>query len=622
MKALLLILVVCGILSAVRAQIVEDWIESSENPEELKAWLDQLREHPLDLNHATLADLEDLPFFEYQRIQFLLQERDALGGFSNINQVLALDFLTEPQRQSLRLFTKVNRTEIIKSKVRIHSICGGSKDQRASIKSRDLYSKSQTSFVSYDKTKGFVFGFRRSGTTDFFNGVSAGIEFPAHDKFPRILIGDYQNDAGTGLVFASAYGIGNWLSSLVKMEPGNSDGLVSRPTTNGRLQYRGFALYTKFPLSQLSFLYSNRYLDAQLNEANEIEQIVEGTTASPDLLKARKDQVHESLFGVVGETGFPTIRLGVTAYRAQYSPAFAPASTSSELTAFQGNHLDLGSVYLKGSFKEISGLAEIAKSRQGGGAFQSQLSFGNRQLRSTIYHVYASEDFFSPHSMLWGGYSEEAANAQTTGIRLCSSWRSHSLYLIGQTEKTPYRTSTSSLSKSANSIEIKWHFIPSEKIDLDLAGSRRFREETSLEQPTRDLRQDKCRFEASFHGTAEEYKIRFEIRSARDLDTKTSSTGTLLYLQVNAPVLSINAFTRITFFNAPSYDVRMTTYENSLQGSYPLVPLYGTGRRVSLILSKKWSQLSAGLKLSHTALTENMEDHESLDFAATFGFYR
>lgn len=99
MKALLLILVVCGILSAVRAQIVEDWIESSENPEELKAWLDQLREHPLDLNHATLADLEDLPFFEYQRIQFLLQERDALGGFSNINQVLALDFLTEPQRQ-------------------------------------------------------------------------------------------------------------------------------------------------------------------------------------------------------------------------------------------------------------------------------------------------------------------------------------------------------------------------------------------------------------------------------------------------------------------------------------------------------------------------------------------
>jgi hypothetical protein len=71
-----------------------------------------------------------------------------------------------------------------------------------------------------------------------------------------------------------------------------------------------------------------------------------------------------------------------------------------------------------------------------------------------------------------------------------------------------------------------------------------------------------------------------------------------------------------------SSDVNMSVYENSLQGSSPVVPLQGSGRRLSVTILRKWSFLSAGLKLAHTVSSNSTKDREESELALEIGFHR
>jgi hypothetical protein len=618
MKPVLIVLTLYSSIAVLSAGTIEDWIEAAENPEELSVWLDDLREHPLDLNRATVEQIGALPYFDERTAKLLFQERAIVKGFTTLEQVLGLGIVNDSQRQILRILTTVQPFDPSASRVRIRTAAKGERQDAEPFGSKTVQSRTRCEFSSPDGMRGYLFAFRHSDISDFYNGVSAGLEFPSHQLVPRILLGDFQNEAGSGLVFASAHGLANWLAAANRIAPGASQGLMLRPTTAGLSRLRGAAVGFESGSVGLDLLFSDQHLDAKL-ENGEVVRIVEGETASSELSKTRRDQVREALSGATMRVRALNTTLGLSGYRAHFSPEIKSSATVST-PSYVGNELDLGSIFFTGNLRQLSWLTEVAKSSPGGMAHQSMVGLNGDRLGCAIYHVFAEEDFYSPHSRMWGGFSQEAHNSQVTGARMLLVWPYYSLCLNGQLSKTPYRTETSPLSKSSNLAELRWTVHPLRMADLEILTSRRMSEATSSESPARDLRVDRGRLDVTFR-TGEEYKIRFEIRSAHG-EMRSDAVGTLLFFQTKASILGLNVFGRLTFFDFENDDVSMNAYENSLYGSYPLTALNGTGRRAALMISRRWAGLSTGLKVAHTSQTQAMDEQESLECSLEFGFRR
>ena len=60
MKLVARCLTVGLMFASVSAGPIEDWVETSANPEAIQEWLDELGARPLDLNSATAAEIARL----------------------------------------------------------------------------------------------------------------------------------------------------------------------------------------------------------------------------------------------------------------------------------------------------------------------------------------------------------------------------------------------------------------------------------------------------------------------------------------------------------------------------------------------------------------------------------
>ncbi|MBU1985232.1 helix-hairpin-helix domain-containing protein, partial [bacterium] len=107
MTRLLILAVLLALPSICGADEIENWIEESPDPEELSQWLDELREHPLDVNEASRHDLLTIPFVDERAARIVLSARRERGNFRDLEEVLGLRGLTEAQRLSFSRFTTV-----------------------------------------------------------------------------------------------------------------------------------------------------------------------------------------------------------------------------------------------------------------------------------------------------------------------------------------------------------------------------------------------------------------------------------------------------------------------------------------------------------------------------------
>ena len=91
-------------------QIIESLAEEISDETDQSALLEeleQLAETPVNLNRATVTDLEKLPFLNTAQVQNLIAYRNKFGQFLTLNEIQAIDGFTAETTEMLSLFVIV-----------------------------------------------------------------------------------------------------------------------------------------------------------------------------------------------------------------------------------------------------------------------------------------------------------------------------------------------------------------------------------------------------------------------------------------------------------------------------------------------------------------------------------
>lgn len=593
-------MVILLMVGAAFGDAIEEWVEASSEPEAVQEWLDGLRQKPLDLNSANAEDISRLPFFDDVISKRIIEARRAQGYFRDIDDVIATGGLAEDQRESLLLFSTVRPPE-----------------ERGLLRGVSQFSESEpqnrmhADFATGRVRHGFLFVTNRSDAAD----VSAGIEFLHERSASRLVAGDYQIEAGTGLVLASAYGMANWLSSQSSLSPSTPQGLRASPTSNDLSRFRGGAIQTQHRWVRGAIIGSIRRLDALLDSSG-VTGLAENETAGSGLTRAREDQVEERVIGLALEASRFEWSAGVTGYQAHYAPSLEPSSSLDSKPYFSGNRLNTGSVHLHGAMGRASILTEVAKSDPGGYAHQSALAVLGERLGFSAYHVFAAEDFYSPHSRIWGGFGEDASNQQQSGIKLRVTWPHEVLSMHAWNSRSPFRTSQFPLSRSTSGIALRSGTEIASALSLVILADREWREDLQSDQIS-TLNVNRGRLELAVTKPSE-FKLRVELKIAGTEGTSSHSTGSLLFLQLKHVIRATSVFLRITIFDAEDYDVALRVYENAPAGMFPLVTFTESGRRAAIMVSRRFGIIRGALKAAHT-VKHGLERDQILEAVAQVG---
>jgi hypothetical protein len=611
-------LLLLALLAAALAQSLDDWVESSADPQELQVWWDDLRQNPLDLNRAAAEEIARLPLFDRIAAQAVVSARRERGGFGSLDEALNLPSLTPTQRDVLRALTTVEFPHRWRADVSALSSAEGGNGARFA---PDRWSSRLRAIFRGEQQRAFLFGIRDAGGRDLFAETSFGIELDQPSVGTRWLFGDFQCETGTGLVFASPFGMAQWLASYDALGPGEARGLDLRPSSNRRLLLRGVAAeIRRGPLNvMLVGNWSRR--DAAIGDSGAM-RLTEGESASSEeLAAAREGQVEERLAGTSAQVTFRGVRAGAAGYAARFDPPLAP-DVSDGLPQLRGNDLRVGSAFVSAGGAGLNLTSEFGASNPGGVASQTAVSCRGERVGLALYHVRADEDFFSPRSVQWEGFGAAAQNAEVIGARIQAIWPRHTLAAALSTSRTPFRTATSPLKKSVSFWETDWRAALSAQSELHLRLTRRWNEDVSENAAAPEMTTDAARAELRLGDDQQTFRVRFELRSAHRDGDADGKLGSLLFVQGTERTRWLEVTARLTVYHLENSDVAMQVYELPLRGEYPLVALSGSGGRATLVLARDWSGFRTAAKVTHGQVSAADGDHDELTFGLEFTYRR
>ena len=611
-------LLLLALLTTAAAQSLDEWVESSADPQELQTWWDDLRRNPLDLNRAAAEEIALLPLFDRAAAQALMNARRERGAFHNLDEALSLPSLTPAQRDVLRALTTVQLPLRWRADVSALGSAHGGNDAPFA---PDRWSSRMRAVFRGEQQRAFLYGIRDAGGRDLFAETSFGIELAQPSLGARWLMGDFQCETGTGLVFASPFGVAQWLASYDALGPGEARGLDLRPSSNRRLVLRGAAAeIRRGPLDMiLAGNWSRR--DAAIGDSG-AERLTEGESASSEeLAAAREGQVEERLAGASAQVNFRGMRAGAAGYTSRFDPPLVPDG-SEAVPELRGNGLRVGSVFISADRAGLNLTSELAASNPGGVAQQTALSFRGERAGLALYHVRADEDFFSPRSVQWDGFGAAAQDAEVTGARIQAIWPRHTVTAALSTSRTPFRAATSPLKKSASSLETHWRAALSDQSELHLKLTRRSVEDASESAAAQKVTTDAARAELRLGTDRQTFRVRLELRSALRGGDADRKLGSLVFVQGTQRTRWLEVTTRLTVFHLESGDVAMQVYELPLRGEYPLVMLSGGGRRATLVVARDWLGFRTAAKVAHSRQSAADGEHDELTFGLEFTYRR
>jgi hypothetical protein len=585
---------------------VEDWVEATPQPTAVQEWLEELSEHPLDLNTVAFDQLLQLPFFDKLSAGRLIDARSSGGGFERIDDVLGVAGWSPQQREVLVRFTLVR--SIRPDRARMRAAAQVDERVRRSTWRADLQSSSNV--------RGYVSVRQDRSRPRVYDDVTVGVMYSPHGQHYTLAAGDYQFEAGTGLVFGTAYGGSDWLARSSDLKPGSETRLRSRPTTDRLSLYRGIGLAIQQGRINAALLLGDQRLDAAQGIRG-AERITEGETSSTLLEDAQNAQLEERLAGAEVSVEKGGLSAGLCGYQSSFSPSLQPVPSAEQPFQLGGSRLQVGSVNLSATFSGLTSITEVAHSSPGGWAEQSAFAVGREHFGFAAYLSYATADFFSPHSKAWLGYGDDRANTDRVGIRIRVMGAHSEFGLHAWSSRSPFRTSSVPLRKSAEGVEFRSELALSETVDANLAAGRTWNEQFLANQP--DVPSTFwSRIELALHQVVE-YKVRLQIRSIVSEADRDGKLGTLLYVQTRYPNAIATVFLRIAFYNVESRDAALYVYENAPLGASPLAAFYHDGRRVTAMLTRSFGRVAAAVKLAQVSEDDAGVTTDGFEGAAQLG---
>lgn len=462
-----------------------------------------------------------------------------------------------------------------------------------------------------------------AGEVNYLDFKSVFIEIKPNRWIDKIIIGDFVNQWGQGLVQSGGFSLGKSFESIKATQKFHL-GAIPYTSSGETAFYRGFNI--QFHVGSFNFqaFSSLRYLDASLSSdstgnSKQINSWIEDGYHRTITELSHQSNVQESAWGGSMQWIHKPTHLAIQFNLAhtRFSLEKSKSLLAYKANAWSGNQVKNYSMSFQAPLHNIHFTGEFAWMPENhfsiiqGGAF----AVSKKTDLSYLYRYYAPS-YFSPKAQ---GIGESAETNNEMGLfvgnqitfnkrnKLSSYldvFRFPGLkYEVSQLNSWGWEYLTryqwEKRGKYTFFGQLKW---TSKQNDI----SRRNTELTRhhLIQTSLDLHQFRAK-KLDFHT---------RIMTCLLVGANTKETGLLILQDVKYQIRSLGIQLRIGFVSSTSYDSRLYAYEAGVPLSFSLPAYYGHGFRNCLVLDYKWTKNSTfSLKIGRTNYLDRDEIGSGLD---------
>ncbi|MCX7833617.1 MAG: helix-hairpin-helix domain-containing protein [Ignavibacteria bacterium] len=609
-------------------EILLENLQDQNDDSELLDLLEYLESNPIDLNTATLLELQQIPFINGVIANNIIKYRTENGKFETKRELLDVEGITDELYEEIKPYVIVQNSnrdyleteggEIIREN--IGRKIGLIKNFDLRIRSRFLQDlQTRVGFLNgkYLGTKPKVYNQARltynhsdfslegnvtlekdAGERKLTDFVSGYLELKNYKFIKSFIIGDYSLNFGQGIGMWNTLSFSKSIDAVSGLKK-SGVGLRSYGSVTESQFFRGIA--TQFSLSYFDFnlFYSDNYYDGSIDTTlNEITSFYfEGYHRTESEIN-KQNAVKERLFG--GNISYINkgIRLGVLYWTSNFSKNIGADSTT-QLYSFSGNKANMISFYYDVVFRNMNFYGEFARSQSGAIAGLGAVQFTFYKIADLVllYRDYP-EKFAPVHSF---GFGEKSGNTQNErGIYAGITLKPISGLVINSyfdQYKFPYRSYFEPVPLIGNDFLINADW----KLTKNLTISAKYRNETKEESRTikdefnRDKKVIDARNQLNLRaGFIYEISDRFIVRGRFDYVYVSyekfggNNKGFMVFSNFRTiPLSNLVIDFRVIYFKTDSYDSRLYEYENDIKGVMTNLALYGQGRRWYIIAKYK-----------------------------------
>jgi len=588
------------------------WQEMMENDEtddgltvDLYDLLQELSEHPINLNQATREELEQLPFLSSQQVMDLIEYRDRYGALLSMGEVRMVQSMDYQQLALLPYFTYLGKPDETQRFPKLKNILKHGRHELTASLHYPLYDRKgdhngylgyklrhwlryEFSYGKYVRI-GLV-GAQDAGEPFFANRNSwRGYDYYSYylqigklGRIENLVVGKYKLSMGMGLVMNNSFMLGK-MTTLQSL--GRTVSTVRPHASRSVADYlQGAAATVRLarPLSVTVFA-SYRPLDATLNADGTVATLVyTGYHRTPTEME-KKHNTHLSTLGAHIEYENKGLHLGASIVDTHSDRSIEP-DTKTLYRRYQarGNHFVNGSVNYRYMHYRFAFNGETAINRDGAVATINALSFQP----SAAWSLVALQRFYSyRYTTLSGHAFSEGGHVQNeSGIYVGGTWQVFKrLQLKAYADFASFAWPRYRVSQPSSAKDFQGEAIWKMSRQWTLKGRYR------LHLKQRDSEQSKMlqRFNTQRARLTAVYR-RGEWTSLTQADWTQASTdkteyGWMVSENVGWQRSKWQLNLMGSYFDTDSYDCRLYVYERQLPREFAFPMLYGNGIRLSVV---------------------------------------
>lgn len=417
--------------------------EADELSTENLELLQELAEHPIDLNRATRDDLERLPFLSAQQVMDFIEYRDRYGPLRSMGEIRMIRSMDYQQVKLLPCFTFVGEVTDTLRFPRLRSIVRHGRHELIGSLHYPLYTRKgnrngylgyKTShWLRYDFSYGKyirlgLLGAQDSGEPFFSNRNRWGYDVYTYffqiqqlGWLDHLIVGKYKLSTGMGLVLNNSFSLGK-LTILQSL--GRQSNVIRPHASRSEADYfQGAAATVRLARRlQLTLFGSYRPIDGTLNDDSSVATLItSGYHRTPKEME-KKYNTHQTAAGAHVAFRYKALHLGLTGTYTHLDRTLSPDTKTLYRRHYaQGNNFVNGSLDYRFTYRSLSFSGETAINGSGAIATLNALSLQP----SSTWSVVALQRFYSfRYTTLHGHAFSEGGHVQNeSGIYVGGTWQ-------------------------------------------------------------------------------------------------------------------------------------------------------------------------------------------------------
>ena len=411
--------------------------------EELYEQLCELNLHPVDLNHASREQLEQLPFLSAQQVEEIMAYLYQYGPMKSLAELQMIRSLDYQRRRLLTFFVRIDDDEQKQGFPSLKTITQYGRHELMATAKIPFYERRGDNEVykgwpyrhwlkyqfSYDdQVKAGLVGAQDAGEPFFANKNRWGYDYYSYyvqikhwGRLESLVLGKYRVSMGMGLIANNGFTMGK-LTSLQNL--GRSTTTLrahSSRSSADYLQGAGATMAIVKGLSLTGFL-SYRAMDATLNKDGSATTIVTSGYHRTETELEKKDNLRNTTFGGNIRYQQHGIHAGLNIIAAHLNRELKPNTSllyrqhAAQGTDFMNFSADYGYIHHRFAFN-----GETAMNKNGALATINSLSLqcGNGVSLMALYRFYS----FRYTSLYANSFSEGGSVQNESGVYLGVNWQ-------------------------------------------------------------------------------------------------------------------------------------------------------------------------------------------------------